>query len=312
MRGRVGFLAALLLLAAPAALGEISACGGGDLEHQAQLRYDAGDLAAATALRRRALVVARAEFGAGSAPAALAQVALARTYIERQRYLDAEPLLLGARIDIAATRGPADMAVAPVLADLARIALARGALPRAEKLARQAMAIAPAGAKELRVLGAVLAAERQFSAAATILEKVLALSGDDEAETARSLSQLADLYLRQDRYADALPLIEKAIVIDQRRLAPDHPLLAGDWYELGVAYLGLKRPGLAERVLRSAIDRLEGGGERATPRAANIGLGLARALHEEGRLNEARALFDRAQQILGDSEHKERRRERRT
>jgi hypothetical protein len=62
----------------------------------AQLRFEQGELAEATALRRRSLKIAIAADGSVSIPAAEAMGALAHLYIERRRYLDAEPLAIAA------------------------------------------------------------------------------------------------------------------------------------------------------------------------------------------------------------------------
>ena len=116
------------------------------------------------------LKIAIAAYGNASVPAAEAMAALARLYIELRRYLDAEPLAIAAdeRSVAPGSGDPKIPRLAPVLADRARIALARGETSHARKWAE---AGDRASTKEidgaprsdrLRVLGAVLAAEGRF------------------------------------------------------------------------------------------------------------------------------------------------------
>jgi len=114
----------------------------------------------------------------------------------------------------------------------ARIALARGETKPAEAWASRALAIArrnPHGrsAEPLRTLGAVLVAEERFAEAEPVLAEALAQDrnqhGAGGADTARSLAQLANFYLRRGKAGDALPLIQEAAAIDQSRLGRPIP-----------------------------------------------------------------------------------------
>lgn len=281
----------------------------------------AGDFAAALAARRRLLGLAIRDFGAASRRAAAAMAGLAALYVEMQRYLDAEPLLIAARNDLLARAGPHDPALAPVLCGLARVARARGDPATARKRAEEALALAapegggkPREGTALRALGGALAAQRRFGEGARVLRRALALDRAQDrggAGRARDLAELGALYVRQQRFAAALPLIERAAFLDQARLGPAHPAIADDYHELGLAYLGLKRPADAVAALRFAIRVLARGAGNGTARLAYAELTLARALHEEGHAGRAKALFAAAQKILGKAEKEERRRERR-
>jgi tetratricopeptide (TPR) repeat protein len=283
------------------------------IEPLAQARFRDGDFAAATALHRRALRIAREAFGPASVEAAEARVALALSYVEMQRYLDAEPLLIGARIDLTQALGADAPALAPVLCALARIAAARGADRDAVAFARQAVAI-DASREPLRVLGAALAGAEQFEESERTLERAVAEArageGADGLATARALRQLAELYLRQQRFAEAVPPVEEAISIDQAQLGAGHPLLGGDWHDLGAAYLGEGRLAEAEKAFRQAVDVLQRGPARGTPLTANVELGLARVSQQQGHEREAQALFEDARRLLDNGEREERERER--
>jgi tetratricopeptide (TPR) repeat protein len=284
----------------------------------AQLRFQDAELADAMALRRRSLKIAIAAYGSFSVPAAEAMVALARLYIEQRRYLDAEPLAIAAGNVLAARLGIEDPAMAPVLAAQARIALARGDKSWARKWADQAVAIddknfGAARSDRLRVLGAVLASEERFDHSERVLRQALALDRvrGDQLAVARSLAQLANTYMRAKRFADALPLIEEATAIDQARLGAAHPLIAGDFHDLGEIYLATGRAADAATAFRTALDLLARGAGRGTPAFAYIELDLAHAEHALGHLDRAQSLFGDAHRILNAAEDEERDRQRR-
>ncbi len=284
---------------------------------QAQLR--GGALGDAAALRRRALDIAIAAFGCDSASAAEAMAALAMLDIDRRRYLDAEPLLIIAERVLRARVAADHPAMARIFAGLARIALARGDTKPAEAWASRALAMArrnPHGrsAEPLRTLGAVFTAEERFEEAGWVLGEALAQDrkqhGADGVDTARSLSQLANLYLRQGRAGAALPLIEEAAAIDQSRLGATHPFIADDWHDLGLAYDALKRGDAARRAFIAAIDVLERGAGRDTPRVAYAELELSRLYRQAGNDAAADAAFHDARRILNKAEAEEHKRER--
>lgn len=279
----------------------------------ARLRFEDADIAGATALRRRSLKIAIAAYGSQSAPAAEAMAALARLYIALRRYLDAEPLAIAAGNALSARLGAVDPAMAPVLADRARIALARGDKSDARKWAEAAIAIddkSEAGPRSdrLRVLGAVLMSEGRFADSERVLRQALALdrADGDRLATARSLAQLGKADLRQKRYAEALPPIEEATAIDQHRLGASHPLIAEDFHDLGSIYLATGRAADAALAFNTAIGLLNRGALRDTPILAYIELDLARAEHALGHDDKAQSLFGAAHRILNVAEDQER------
>jgi tetratricopeptide (TPR) repeat protein len=283
----------------------------------AELRFERAEFAEAAALRRRSLKIAIADFGNRSVPAAEAMAALARLYIELRRYLDAEPLTIAAADILRDRLGEANPALAAVMADRARIALARGDDADAQKWAEQARAIDQKSRRasqsgSLRVLGAVLSAESKFDDSEHVLRQALALdrAKGDRLAAARSLAQLGNVFLRQKRFAEALLPIEEAASIDQDRLAATHPLIAEDFHDLGLVYLATNRPGDAAKAFHTAIDVLERGAGRDTPTLAYVQLDLARAEHALGREEKAQSLFNDARRILNGAEDEERERQR--
>jgi tetratricopeptide (TPR) repeat protein len=289
------------------------------IEELAQAQLQDGALGDAAALRRRALDIAVAAFGCDSASAAQAMAALALTDIDRRRYLDAEPLLIVAERVLRARVAADHPTMAAIFAGLARIALAHGDKVQAEGWASRALAIArrnPHGrsAEPLRTLGAVLAAEERFAEAESVLTEALAQDrsqhGAGGVDTARSLAQLANLYLRQGKAKDALPLFEEAAAIDQSRLGATHPFIADDLHDLGLAYDALGRGDEAEAAFKAALGILERGAGRETPRVAYVELELSRLYRQIGKDAAADAAFKDARRILNKEEAEEHRRER--
>src|SRR5712692_10397844 len=271
------------------------------IEELAQAQLRDGALGEAVAPRRRALDISVAAFGCDSASAAEAMAALALTDIDRRRYLDAEPLLIIAE-RVLATRVAADHpAMATIFAGLARIALARRN-PHGRS------------AEPLRTLGAVLVAEERFEEAEPVLAEAVAQDrrqhGVDGADTARSLMQFANFYLRQGKAGDALPLIQEATVIDQSRLGPTHPFIADDLHDLGLAYDALHRGDAARRAFIAALGILERGAGRETPRVAYVEIELSRLYRQQGKGATAEAAFRNARRILNKAEAEEHSRER--
>lgn len=283
----------------------------------ARLRFNCGDLPAATAARRRALDVARHAFGSDSPKTAKAMVAFADSEIDRLHYLAAEGMLIIAGNMISDRLGPGAQARVPVLAGLARIALARGDLAPAEALARSAVALRakdphPRSSAALRILGAVLAAERKFPEGEAVLKQAVAFDRgqQDETATARSLSQLGNLYLRADRFAEALPALEEAAAIDQARLGPAHPFIADDWHDVAIAEQGLKRLALARRLLTDALALLRSGHGHNGTRIALSELDLSHVDRSLGDNEAADRAFKRAHRLLDAAQKAERKRER--
>jgi tetratricopeptide (TPR) repeat protein len=289
------------------------------LDAMAHDRQRAGDLAQVEVLRRRALRIALAGFGADSPATAQAMVALAWAHIDRRRWLDAEPMLI-----FAAGLPPKareEGREATIFAGLARVALARGDAEAALAWAGRAVECARrdprhASAEPLRAFGAALAALERFDEARRALDEALALDhrrhGPEAAETARSLSQLGNLYLRWGRPEDALPLLQQVVSIDQMRLGRAHPFIADGLHDLGLAYDALNRPERARRLFLAALAVLERGAGRDTPRVAYAELALGRVERQLGQPAAADAAQRDAQRILNDAEAEERRRERRT
>ena len=289
------------------------------LDRLAGAQFDDGALADAADSRRRALKIAVRSYGRDSVDAADAMVALASVELLRHRYSRAEPLLIAAVPALEQRFGADSPALAGPLAGLARVALAHGDLTSAENRAKRATTIAErhpttTTSEPLRALGAVYASERRFDDGEKVLRTAIARDrqrdGADSPEQARSLAQLANLLLRAQHFTEALPIIEQAIVIDQDRLGANHPLIADDFTDLGLIYVGLDRDNNAAQALYYAIDLLTNGSSEDSTRLAYAELDIAPVLRRLGQGDDAEAAFKDAKQILDRAIEEERQRER--
>jgi tetratricopeptide (TPR) repeat protein len=66
-------------------------------------------------------------------------------------------------------------------------------------------------------------------------------AGPDHPDTASRLGNLAGFLISLGRFADALPLAERALAITEASLGPDHLLTASELGTLAAAYRGLGR-----------------------------------------------------------------------
>ena len=95
-----------------------------------------------------------------------------------------------------------------------------------------------------------------------ILEKTVGL---ESPEIASALNNLAALYQRQERYAEAEPLFKRALAIRERSLGPGHPDIAQSLNNLATHYEKQGRHDDFRAVVQArAGDLREGGGSGAS------------------------------------------------
>jgi hypothetical protein len=87
-------------------------------------------------------------------------------------------------------------------------------------------------------------------------------------------------------------------------------LIADDLHDLGLAYAALHREGAARAAFTAAIEVLERGAGKETPRVAYAELELGRLYREAGDAAAADAAFKDARRILNKAEAEEHKRER--
>ncbi|MEH2152210.1 CHAT domain-containing protein, partial [Nostoc sp.] len=136
------------------------------------------------------------------------------------------------------------------------------------------------------------------------LEMRKRLLGEEHPDVAQSLNQLATLYNRQGRYADAEPLSRQALEMRKRLLGEEHPDVANSLNNLAGLYLSQGRYADAEPLFRQALEmrkRLLG---EEHPDVANSLNNLAGLYQSQGRYADAEPLFRQAlemnKRLLGE------------
>ena len=148
-------------------------------------------------------------------------------------------------------------------------------------------------------------ADRLYEEAqATLVEAASAPSPLDTTtgqEIFRTLNRLeydrARLYTDQGRYAEAEPLLQRALAISEKTRGPEHPDVAVTFSNLGLVYLGEQRYTEAEPLFQQAVVIFERGLGPANPHVAQALLNYATLLRKTNRESEAIALETRAKAL---------------
>jgi len=85
---------------------------------------------------------------------------------------------------------------------------------------------------------------------------------------ATQANNLAEFYSHQARYAEAEPLMERALQIDKKSLSPDHPDVARDLNNLAQLYKATNRLKEAEPLMKRVVEILENPGGEPLPNYA--------------------------------------------
>jgi hypothetical protein len=203
------------------------------------------------------------------------------------------------------------------LTDAAKAAIDAGDYDRADQLLAEAEGQDLAAARQAQELAAqaTAAANRRFLSAAAKRSKrgELRLIQFDYEGAARHFQEAADLvppgeplvlagYLMRAgsawsgaaRFAQAQPLVERALSIREQNLGSEHPDVAGSLNDLAVLHLHQAQLAEAEPLMRRAlaIDEVSYGAEH--PNVARDLNNLAWLLKETNRLSEAEPLMRRA------------------
>ena len=123
---------------------------------------------------------------------------------------------------------------------------------------------------------------------------------------ASSLNNLAGLYADQGRYAEAIPLYERALAIKEKVLGPEHPDVALSLNNLASLHRDQGRYAVAEPLNERALKIWENALGPGHPDLASGLENLASLYSDQGRYAKAKPLFERAlairEKALG-SEH---------
>lgn len=175
-----------------------------------------------------------------------------------------------------------------------RLPAARRTLERAEKLARQAVALAPEDAEAHKALGLVRSAREDPEGALAAYRRALELDGDAWG----AMINLGDVLEIAGREEEALPYFEMAAAV-MARVYPEQKPRVQPWYPPLASNIGdrhLKKGRLAEAAAwyRRALD--------FSPLHPAATRGLARVLDQQGDHQQASQLCAELRERLGSSE----------
>ncbi len=142
-----------------------------------------------------------------------------------------------------------------------------------------------------------------FSEAESILNHAFRVgkniwNGEETLSLTILMKSLATLYRQQGRYAEAETLFQKALVIQQKLLGFEHPVMADSLNGLARVYLRQKRYTEAEPLFQRAITIQKRHLGNEHPDVATNLQNLANLYQKQERFDEARILLEQAKPIL--------------
>ena len=243
MRSVLSMLTLLALIAA------IPAFAQSDALKEAWQRTDelnsAGKYADAESWAKKAVDLAKAEFGTNSVGYASSVEQIAALYLDQGRYDEAEPLLKRALATFEKVLGIDDPYVATSLNDIAVLYDYEGRYDEAEQLYNRSLEIREKFdhskvAESLNNLAALYWHQGRYGEAEKIGKQTLAIRekalGPNDLDVAETLNILANLYLDQGRYDEAEPRYKRALAIREKTLGPDHPAVSITLNNLALLY----------------------------------------------------------------------------
>jgi hypothetical protein len=197
---------------------------------------------------------------------AITLVELGRVYQDQGFNRRSEPLHREALAIRSKVLGPTHRETATSMSDVASVMRLKGDLDGAEKLLLECLELNRKALGEehtnffltihdLAVIafarGDAAGAEAQFR---SILPRAYKALGKGHPTIAAIQNSLARSLRQQGKYEDAAAPLQEALQIVGAAHGPEHPLVGIYSANLGSVYLALQRPGLAEPLLRKAVD----------------------------------------------------------
>jgi tetratricopeptide (TPR) repeat protein len=262
MRGTFGFAGVLALAAAAVALGQGDPWN--DTIQRGRTAEFAGDYAAAATAYREGSRLAEA-----FEPADLRRIysfnAQGMMYDAMGRFADAEMAFRRALSTLDLAERPPVNYRAILLANLANVCLQMGQGARAEKLLRESIALhtASPAPDEIRLaiarnsLAEFLTVTGKFDEAAPLIEvslQVLEKHPEAGAEMGSALNNLGAVRLYQQRFPEALALLERSLATLEAARGPAHPVLIHTLHNLAIARQRSGQAAAAAAVWRRTVD----------------------------------------------------------
>jgi tetratricopeptide (TPR) repeat protein len=217
---------------------------------------------------KRSLELLRRESGPND-PMVIAGLGnLAQVYVAQSRYMDAAPLFKQA-IDLAnKTLGEFNMFSPMLHSGLGNLYLKMRNYQDAEQSFKTAISIADKLPSQnniyliisLESLANFYKDRGQYDDAITDYLRAIAVQSswvNGEAFSRSDIVNIAEIYLKQKKYAEAVELFNKALALTEKTLGPQHPKVASILVDLGIAYFSQQDLKNAEGSLARAVKILQ-------------------------------------------------------
>jgi serine/threonine protein kinase/tetratricopeptide (TPR) repeat protein len=235
--------------------------------------------------------------------------------LERQGKLDEAEAIGREALAVGRSAWPAGHPeIGATLSNLAAVLHARGQLDEAERLFREALAIRrkalpadhPDLATTLNNFAALRRDQGALGEAVVMCREALEINRKHlpagHPDIAWSLGQLGVMLAAQDQLAESEQLHRESLAMRRKALPPDHPDIAKGAANLAWTLRAAGKHAEAEQLYREALPVFERTFGASDWRAANVRLGLGRALAGLDRAPEAEALLLDAERVLSTAD----------
>ncbi|MEM6993545.1 MAG: tetratricopeptide repeat protein, partial [Myxococcota bacterium] len=271
-----------------------------------RLRFDTGDLTGAISAYRRAVELLEADAGHDPRTIAYALSSLGPPLAEAGHFDEADATMQRAASTLSSVLGPDHPEVARQRLDRGILAVRRGRLQAASEIVEGVVEryVAVYGAMNAKVaipehaLGSIALERGEFADAefhfGRALEITRATRKPDHPDQARALIGVASSLLRQDKAAEAMPLLEEATSVATAAVGAGHILVAAAKVNLAEALLQLGRPAEATTNARAALTASLATLGPDHPELLFTRMVLGDALHRSGANDEAVEVLEAA------------------
>ena len=230
------------------------------------LQAETGDYEAGARSLEKALEMRRAVLGPEHPDVAITLVELGRVYQDQGFNRRSEPLHREALAIRTKVLGPTHRESATSMSDVASVMRLKGDLDGAEKLLLECLEVNRKALGEehpnffttIHDLAVIALARGDATDAEAKIRSILARAykalGNMHPTIAAIQNTLARALRQQGRHEEAATALQEALQIARTAHGPEHPLVGIYSANLGSVYLALHRPGLAEPLLRKAVE----------------------------------------------------------
>jgi CHAT domain-containing protein/tetratricopeptide (TPR) repeat protein len=265
-----------------------------------------GRFAEAVPVAKRAVALARKQYGEEHEEFAVSIAWLASVYRAQRRFSEAEQLYKRSLAIAEKALGPLHPEIGTALRNLAHVYVEQGRPGEAEPHLKRSLAIRqkalgrdhPDVGAALISLAGVYRVQGRYAEAEPLLKRNVAIymkaRGPNHPDVAMALHILARLYAAQHRHGEAEPLYKRSLGIREKALGADHPDVGTSLNDLAIVVNAQGRYGEVETLYKRSLAIAE---KTAGPEHTEVGTvlyNLAGVYAAQGRYGEAEPLLKRS------------------